>query len=51
MTRVRARPIAFAVTAAAAAAVVTAGQPASVALVICSIVGVVAASIAGRWQS
>jgi len=51
MSRVRARPIAFAVTAAAAAAVVTAGQPASVALVICSIVGVVAASIAGRWQS
>lgn len=51
MTRVRARPIAFAVTGAAVAAVATAGQPASVALVICAVVGVAAAAIAGRWPS
>ncbi len=51
MTRVRARPMAIAVTAAGAAAVATAGQPASVALAICAIVGVVAASIAGRRPS
>jgi predicted branched-subunit amino acid permease len=51
MTRVRTRPVAFAVTAAAATALATAGQPAGAALVICALVGVAAASLARSWPS
>jgi predicted branched-subunit amino acid permease len=48
--RLRARPTAVAVTAAAVAALVTIDQPAGPSLVICAVVGATAATLAPRRQ-
>ena len=49
--RVRARPVAFAVSASAVAALATAGLAPGVALVICAAAGVAAAAVAGGRTS